>query len=193
MTSNTSHSTSSNHRASGILLGLRVVLFSGESSSHIYAQGFYGKPFGIKKPERKQYNEAIELSLVEALYLLERGMIEVYTFDNVKLSADELRGEARKRIENFDSLYRIYEDLRKKGFVVRSGLKFGSDYAIYRVGPGIEHAPYLVHVYKGEQEIDPIEIVRMGRLSHSVRKKFMLAIDDEKSGIEYVLFKWFKP
>lgn len=192
MTSNTSHSTNSRQIPKGILLGLKVILPSEEGASRVYARGFFGKPFGIKKPEPKEYNEAVELSLVEALYLLEEGIIEVYTLDGIKLSPDEMREEARRKIDDFDSLYNVYRDLRKRGFVVRSGLKFGSDYAVYRIGPGLEHAPYLVHVYNGDYMIDPVEIVRMGRLSHSVKKKFMFAID-KGSKIDYILFKWFKP
>ncbi|MGB9725606.1 MAG: tRNA-intron lyase [Fervidicoccaceae archaeon] len=192
MTSNTSRSTSSKSIPRGLLLGLKVILPSEEGASKIYAQGYFGKPFGVKKPEPKEYNEVIELSLVEALYLLEEGIIEVYTIDGKKLSVSEMKEEAGKRINDFDSLYRVYKDLRKRGFVVRSGLKFGSDYAVYRVGPGLEHAPYLVHVYDGGYMIDPVEIVRMGRLSHSVKKKFMFAID-RGNRVDYILFKWFKP
>jgi len=192
MTSSTSHYTSSKAAPRGILLGLRVVLPSGENASNIYKHGFYGKPFGIRKPEPREYGEAIELSLIEALYLLEEGAIEIYSPDGERLSSEEVREEARKRIDDFDSLYIIYRDLRKRGFIVRSGLKFGSDYAVYRIGPGLEHAPYLVHVYRGDHVMDPVEIVRMGRLSHSVKKKFMFAIE-EGGRIEYVLFKWFKP
>lgn len=45
-----------------------------------------------------------------------------------------------------------------------------------------------------DEEFDPISIVRMGRLLHSVRKKLVLAIIDNNNGnISYVLFKWWKP
>ncbi|MFP3268592.1 MAG: tRNA-intron lyase [Desulfurococcales archaeon] len=192
MTSNTLPSTKSNPKARGFLLGLKVILPSEDSASKIYIDGYFGKPFGIKKPERKEYREVVELSLIESLYLVEEGKIEVYDAMGKKLSAEELRIEASKKIEGFSYLYDVYKDLRKRGFIVRSGMKFGSDYAVYKLGPGLEHAPYLVHVYRSNYSIDPVEIVRMGRLSHSVKKKFMFAIDKD-GRIEYILFKWFKP
>jgi tRNA-intron endonuclease len=97
-----------------------------------------------------------------------------------------------RRIPDFDKLYVVYKDLRDKGFIVRSGLKFGSDYSLYRLGPGIDHAPFLIHVFGENSLIDPIEIVRAGRLSHSVKKRFILGVVG-RDGVKYIAFKWFKP
>ncbi|MGC8675529.1 tRNA-intron lyase [Fervidicoccus sp.] len=192
MTSDIYPSIKHDEKFIGHLVGLKVLIKDTKIASKIYMDGFYGKPFGIKKPERREYNEVLELSLVEALYLVEKGKLSVLNSEGKEMSFDELLNEAYNRIKSFKSLYIIYRDLREKGYVVRSGLKFGSDYSLYRHGPGIEHAPYLIHVYEGDEIIDPIELVRMGRLSHSVKKKFMLGI--VRNGIpNYILFKWYKP
>lgn len=98
----------------------------------------------------------------------------------------------QKLIENFDTLYRVYRDLRERGFVIRRGLKFGCDYLLYKYGPGIDHAPFGVEVVRAEDVYDPIAIVRMGRLLHSVRKKLILAITSNEK-IDYYLFSWWKP
>lgn len=190
MTSSTSHSTSPSY--TGVLLGIRVIVQDEDQASELYVDGFFGKPFGIKKPEKKKYREVLELSLFEALYLVEKGRLRVFSLEGRELSADDLKQEAKNKIKTFESLYQVYKDLRDKNFVVRSGMKFGSDFSLYKKGPGLEHAPFLIHVYRGDEMIDPIELVRMGRLSHSVRKKFMLGIITE-SGPKYVLFKWYKP
>jgi len=93
----------------------------------------------------------------------------------------------------FDELYTVYRDLRGKGYVVRPAMKFGADFAVYQYGPGIDHAPFIVHVIPGNQSIDPVEMVRAGRLSHTVRKKFILAtIDEAQKKVLYFMFVWWK-
>ncbi len=188
MTSNTSHSI----EAKGYLLGIKVIVPDPREASVIYREGFYGKPFGIRKPGPKDYGEVLELSLVEAYYLVEKGKLEVYDEKSQQLSKENLYNIAVSRIPGFRNLYTVYKDLREKGLIVRSGLKFGSDYSIYRRGPGIDHAPFLIHVFEESNNIDPIELVRAGRLSHSVRKRFILAIVGEE-GVNYVALKWYKP
>jgi tRNA-intron endonuclease len=127
------------------------------------------------------------------LYLLEKDVIEVWSKGR-RVTSEELSRKAVKLIENFRELYMVYKDLRERGFVVRRGLKFGCDYLVYRFGPGIDHAPYGVEVLNSGEKYDPIIIVRMGRLLHSVRKKLILAIvNNEDHSINYVLFTWWKP
>ena len=99
---------------------------------------------------------------------------------------------ARERYDDFDMKYIVYKDFRERGYVVISGLKFGVDFAVYRKGPGLEHAPFLVDVIKSDSEISGDELVRAGRLATSVRKRFILALVKDKK-ISYILFKWFKP
>ncbi len=128
------------------------------------------------------------------MYLLEKNVIEIWSKGR-RISKDELHSIASRLIEKFDELYTVYRDLRERGFVVRRGLKFGCDYLVYRFGPGIDHAPYGVEVLDLGEKFDPIAIVRMGRLLHSVRKKLILALVDTSNHnkINYVLFTWWKP
>ncbi len=153
--------------------------------------GYYGTFLGVAKPKEKSIRSPLELSMLEALYLAENGVLEIYSGAR-KLSIEEIKDFSIRAIPRFHRLYVVYKDLRRRGFVVRRGLKFGCDYLVYRFGPGIDHAPYGVHVYDSRESIDPIEIVRMGRLLHSVRKKLILAVTGEEN-IRYLLFTWWKP
>lgn len=175
------------------VIGARIVVFSKEESARLYKNGFFGKPVNVHKPKDASEIEApLELSLFEANYLLERGELEV-ELGGRRLSREELIDFSRKHFRLFDELYAVYKDLRGKGYVVRPGLKFGSDFAVYEYGPGIDHAPFVVHVLPSSAEVDPIEIVRAGRLSHTVRKKFILATLDGSSGkILYFMFMWWR-
>lgn len=111
---------------------------------------------------------------------------------NKKVEENELYTIGNKYIERFKELYIVYKDLRERGFIVRRGLKFGCDYLIYRFGPGIDHAPFGVEVFLSSEKYDPIDIVRIGRLLHSVRKKLIIAIVSGEQ-IKYVLLSWWKP
>lgn len=96
------------------------------------------------------------------------------------------------KIPRFEELYTVYNDLRSHGLIPRRGLKFGCDYLVYRHGPGIDHAPFGLQVFRIGEIIDPVELVRMGRLLHSVRKKLIIAIYTGNN-IVYHLLDWWKP
>jgi tRNA-intron endonuclease len=94
---------------------------------------------------------------------------------------------------DFDLKYAVYRDLRDNGLIVTPGIKYGCDFAAYKHGPGLDHAPYMVSVKKTDYEITATEIVKAGRLATTVRKRFILAIpDSKKENINYLIFKWFK-
>jgi len=173
-------------------VGNRIIVFNTEEGSQLYKEGFFGKPVGIRKPKTFDFNRPLELSLIEAYYLLEEGKIEVYKGEK-KLSLEEFLKLVREHYENFDSKYAVYKDLRKKNFVVRPGLKFGADFGVYEHGPGIDHAPFIVHVLQNTKKISAIEMVRAGRLATSVRKKFIIATLPLPDKINYFIFTWFKP
>ncbi len=175
----------------GFLLYNRVIVSDPICANKLYWEGFYGSFLGIQKPKSKNINAPLELSLIEAIYLLEKNRLIVYA-GSTNVSIDELKNVAKKLVNRFNELYAVYKDLRERGFVVRRGLKFGCDYLVYRFGPGIDHAPYGVQVYLQNEYYDPINIVRMGRLLHSVRKKLIIAIVDENT-IKYVVLNWWKP
>ena len=168
-----------------------VVVPNVEDSKKLYKLGFYGKFIGIDKVKPNQVdsvNNPLQLSLIEAIYLLEKGLIRVIDSENKReLSVDELKEIARKKFRNFDFIYRIYKELRDRGFVVKSGLKFGSLFAIYEKGPGIDHAPILVHFIEPDRDISALDITRAARLSHTVNKRFVLATwNSAENKINYV-------
>jgi len=185
--------SSPKERITASLVDSRVIVWNVEEARQLYRNGFFGKPIGIKKPRDASFNAPLELSLFEALYLMDKGAIKVINEEGRVISRDELLEVARRSYRLFDDMYRVYHDLREKGYVVRPGMKFGADFAVYEFGPGIDHAPFLVDVLPMNSKLDPIDIVRAGRLSHSVRKKFIIAtINPVTKEVSYIMFKWFK-
>ncbi len=171
-----------------------LVVWNPPDGSELYKTGFYGKPLGIPKPKIPEFDVPLVLDLMEGLYLTEKRIITVSEgSEKKKVSLKKLLRKARQLYEEFDEKYAIYKDLRNSELVVTPGIKFGCDFAVYKHGPGIEHAPYMVSVKRARSEITATEIVKAGRLATTVRKRFIIAVPDlEKEKTRYLIFKWFK-
>jgi tRNA-intron endonuclease len=171
-----------------------LVVWDSADGSQLYKKGFYGKPLGIAKPKIPEFKVPLILDLMEGLYLADKDLITVYeTSAKRKVGLKKLRQKARQLYEEFEEKYAVYRDLRDSGLIVTPGIKFGCDFAVYKYGPGVEHAPYMVSVKKAGSEITATEIVKAGRLATTVRKRFIIAVPDlatEKT--KYLIFKWFK-
>lgn len=180
--------------ATATLAGDRLIVWNPDEGSKLYKFGFYGKPVGISKPKTPEFDKPLILDLLEGTYLLEKGIIRVFDqLTNLELNVDDVKKYGRLAIEGFDAKYFVYRDLRDKGYVVTTGIKFGSDFAVYRKGPGIDHAPYIVQVKMLNDTISATEIVRSGRLATTVRKRFIVAIPKlHENKVVYLLFNWFK-
>ena len=83
--------------------------------------------------------------------------------------------------------YNVYEDWRLKGYVVKTGFKFGSHFRIYfpgaspgRTGEKWIHSKHVLHVFPKEQKLLISEWARAVRVAHSVKKTFLLAIPEMK-------------
>jgi len=76
---------------------------------------------------------------------------------------------------------------------VSPGIKFGTDFAVYERGPGIDHAPFIATVKTDKEKIGTFDIVRAGRLATTVRKQFVIASPNlRKKDVSYLNFQWFK-
>lgn len=171
-----------------------LIVWDATKSSELYKRGYYGKPLGIPKPRTTEFNVPLVLDLMEGLYLVKKKIIEVKEGqEKKKVGLEKLKRRARRLYDEFDLKFEVYRDLRDNGFIVTPGIKYGCDFAVYKHGPGIEHAPYIMSVKKSEEDITATEIVKVGRLATTVRKRFIVAMPDlGAKKIQYLIFKWFK-
>jgi tRNA-intron endonuclease len=170
----------------------RLIIWSPEESRRLYKTGYYGKPLGIPKP-KEDFEAPLILDLIEGVYLLERGLISLYSGEHSEeVGLQELLTIARDTLDGFDNKYMVYKDLRDAGLVVTPGIKYGCDFAVYDRGPGIDHAPYIIKVKGSRESITAAEIVEAGRLATSVRKTFIIAMV-EGGEIRFLSFKWWRP
>lgn len=171
-----------------------LVVWDSAEGSQLYKNGYYGKPLGISKPKIPEFNVPLILDLMEGVYLAEKGTITVYEGDaKRKVNLPKLRQKAKKLYEEFDEKYKVYEDLRESSLIVTPGIKFGCDFAVYKYGPGVEHAPYMVSVKTSDSDISATEVVKAGRLATTVRKRFIIAVPGSGADkVKYIIFKWFR-
>jgi len=167
----------------------RLVIWSIDESREICNNGFYGKPLGTPRPT-EDFNAPLLLDPVEALYLLDKKRIKIISKGkNVpKKKLQEIQSET---FTGFDDKYRVYKELREKGYVATPGIKYGSDFAVYEIGPGREHAPYVVQIMSEDDFLSAAEIVKAGRLASTVRKAFIIAIVNEEN-VRFVEFNWWR-
>ncbi|RLI00587.1 tRNA-intron lyase [Candidatus Bathyarchaeota archaeon] len=166
----------------------RLIIWDIADSRRVYNDGFYGEPLGDPRP-KEDFDDPLLLDPVEALYLVQQKKIKVHKQNN-SIGMKKLRELGEKTFSRFNEKYRVYSDLRKRGFVVTPGIKYGCDFAVYESGPGIDHAPYVVQIMDSKEELSASEIVKAGRLATTVRKSFILAIINED--IRYLEFNWWK-
>jgi tRNA-intron endonuclease len=171
-----------------------LVVWDSSDGTKLYKMGYYGKPLGIAKPKIPEFNVPLILDLMEGLYLAEKKLVAIVERSTgCTVGIKKLKQKAKQLYEEFDEKYAVYRDLRDSGMIVTPGIKFGCDFAVYKYGPGVEHAPYMVSVKKAGSDITATEIVKAGRLATTVRKRFIIAVPDladEKT--KYLIFKWFK-
>jgi len=171
-----------------------LIVWNPTVGSLLFKSGYFGKPIGISKPKIPEFDVPLILDLMEGLFLAQNNKVEIIQGPNKrKVGLVKLRNKAKKLYDCFDEKYVVYKDLKNRGLIVTPGIKFGCDFAVYKYGPGIEHAPYMISVKPEEDGITATEIVKAGRLATTVRKRFILAIPDLESGnVKYLIFKWFK-
>ncbi len=179
--------------ATGRLFENRIVVWDLESSRRLFKDSYYGKPLGIPKPKDFEFDAPLILDLMESYFLVKKKKLRVENPEGKLLSAKELEALCAAAYPNFVERYLVYSLLRESGFVVGPGIKFGSDFAVYEHGPGIDHAPYLVQVEKEGSQVTATAVVRSGRLATTVRKQFIIAVvnaDSRKA--DFLGFDWWR-
>jgi tRNA-intron endonuclease, archaea type len=131
--------------------------------------------------------DELQLSLMEALYLQEKGKITILDKKNQDkvISLDEMR----ELIQDKDLIYRymVYRDLRNRGYIVKTGFKYGSEFRLYERGksPGDGHSDFVVKVVTENQNISVLDFSSYVRVAHGVNKKLLLAVVDDEQDITY--------
>jgi tRNA-intron endonuclease len=177
----------------GRLVENRIVIWDISDSRALFGSGYYGKPLGIPKPKGTDFDAPLVLDLIEGYYLVEKRRLQLFHVNGKQVSLNEIRKICKKQYVDFDAKYLVFQNLRNKGYIVTPGIKFGCDFAVYEQGPGIDHAPYLVRVFRATDDLTATGVVLAGRLATTVKKQFILAIPKvTERKVDYVGFDWWR-
>ena len=150
----------------------------------LYKKSHFGEPIG----------EKIQYSLSEALFLTEKGKIDVF-YRRKKISLKELMKKVQRADKRIHIKYPVFKDLRERGYIVKTALKFGADFRVYEKGakPGKKHAKWIVFADHESKRLTWHEFSAKNRVAHSTKKNLLLAIVDEEGAVSYYEVRWIRP
>lgn len=142
----------------------------------------YGKSVGTR----------LELSFSEALYLMEKKKLRVKK-GSKSVSFKGLMEYGLGRDSRLHEKYVVYNDLRERGLVVKTGFKFGCDFRVYKRGVGVkkgpkapsEHTKWIVFAVPEDYTCSFTELSRAVRLAHSIRARMLWAIVDNENDVTF--------
>ena len=144
--------------------------------------------FGIMKKDH------VLLSFFEAVYLLEKDKL-VISAANKELSESTFIKKAQRKIPDFNTKYAVFKDLRDKGYIVKTALKFGADFRVYDKGisPGQDHSKWIVYPVHESEKLTWHSFSAKNRVAHSTKKHLLIAIVDDEEDITYYDVNWTRP
>ena len=144
--------------------------------------------FGEKVGEKIQY------SVAEAVYLVEKDKMEL-TSKGKKIPKKEVIEKLKKIDNKVQIKYPVFKDLRDRGYILKTALKFGADFRVYDKGtkPGDKHARWILFVAHESQKLTWHDFSAKNRIANSVKKNLLLGIVDEEGDVTYYEVKWIKP
>jgi tRNA-intron endonuclease, archaea type len=173
----------------GEMIENRVVVFS-----HPLTSGFFEHGYG------KMVESRLELSFVEALYLVDKGKL-IVSHNGKKMGFEDLIKAGAEIDKEIHTTYTVYKDLRERGLTIKTGYKFGCHFRVYERGVRIKHGPkeahehtkWIVHAVAEDYTCSFPELSRAVRLAHNIRAKMLWAIVDQENDVTYYQILRIKP
>jgi tRNA-intron endonuclease, archaea type len=165
--------------------------FIGDKITSTSAEAFslYEKSrFGEKKQNK------IDYSLVETLYLLSKNKLELLQ-TNKLLSIENFTKKARRLDKRIETKFPVYSNMRDKGYILKTALKFGADFRVYRKGvkPGEDHALWILYCVKEHETLSWQDFAAKNRVAHSTKKNLLIGIVDDEDDVIYYEVSWLRP
>ncbi len=156
------------------------------NSSEAYSL-FEKSSFGERTEDKIQY------SFSEAIYLCEKGKMEIFSRGK-KIPQRELVKKIQGIDKRIQIKYPVFRDLRNKGYVVKTALKFGADFRVYEKGAkvGEKHSKWIVFCDHESKRLTWHDFSAKNRVAHSTKKNLLLAIVDEEGDVTYYEVRWIR-
>jgi tRNA-intron endonuclease, archaea type len=170
----------------GIFANERVITESTDEARELYNQS----RFGIILEGGK-----VQLTLIEGLYLTEKGRLTIKDKKNKPISQEDFIKKAQKLEPNFWTRFCVFKDMRNRGYIVKTALKFGADFRVYDRGvkPGEDHAKWILYPINEAEMISWYEFSAKNRVAHSTKKRLLVGIVDDENDVTYYEIRWTRP
>ena len=164
----------------------RVLTESSDTSREFYNQSRYGELLDDGR---------VQLSLLEALYLIEKKKLAVCNSRNKLIDFESFMKKAQKVEPNFWVRYCVFKDIRNRGYIIKTALKFGADFRIYDRGvkPGEDHARWVVFPVHDGSTLTWYEFSAKNRVAHSTKKRLLIGCVDDEGDCTYWEVRWLRP
>ena len=164
----------------------RVITENSDAARDFFSQS----RFGVVLEDGK-----IQLSLHEALYLLEKGRILIKDYRGKELDLQGYLSKAKRIEPQFWIRYSVFKDMRNRGYIVKTALKFGADFRVYDRGvkPGEDHARWVVYPVHEGSTLTWYEFAAKNRVAHSTKKRLLIGVVDDEGDVSYWEIKWMRP
>jgi len=143
----------------------------------------------------EKFNQKILYSLPEAFFLIEKDKMDLQDFRGRILTGKEILKKMYRIDKNFLQKYIVFKDLRTKGYVVKTALKFGAEFRIYEKNGRVDktHSKWICFPVSENSKTTWQNFTAKNRVAHSSKKNLLLAIVDEEGQVSYFEIKWTKP
>ncbi|XP_014371333.2 tRNA-splicing endonuclease subunit Sen2 isoform X2 [Papilio machaon] len=119
--------------------------------------------------------EKLMLSKQESFFLLYGlGCLQILNNDDNVLNIEQCWKTFQEDDKYFLEKYVVYHYFRSKGYVVKPGIKFGGDYLLYKEGPSVNHADFIVLIRYAGDEYDWISIFGHLRVASTTVKEVLM-------------------
>jgi len=166
---------SSELKINGLLVENGVKISKNQKVEEITSRGY-----GVTE------NDELLLTFYEALFLLDRGMLEAEDEKGKEVDFQRLLQCYEAVDENAWAKYLTYRDLRSRGYVVREGFGLGVDFRVYERGEyGKDTAKYLILSIQEGKPTSLEDLTRIMTQCQSLKKELVLAVMNRRGEIVY--------
>jgi tRNA-intron endonuclease len=165
--------------------------------SELKIKGFLGEE-GVRIPKDKNTeeissrgygtaeNDTVLLTFYEALYLLDKNMLEIEDEKGKRVDFQRLLQRYERVDENAWAKYLTYRDLRSRGYAIREGFGLGVDFRVYERGEyGKDTAKYLILSIQEGKPISLEDLANALKQCQSLKKELILAVMNRRGETVY--------
>ena len=180
------HTVQEKSGVSAVLLKDEVLTENSDAAKDFHVSSCFGT---LAKSGR------VELSLFEAMLLMERGKLRIVNAQGRIMSEDQFIRAASRRITDFMVGYRVFRDIRDRGYIIKTALKFGANFRVYARGvkPGDDHAKWIIYPVHQNRSFTWQEFSAKNRVAHSTKKHLLIGVVDDEGDVSYWECRWIRP